>query len=517
MLLACALVLAGLLVSCQEPPEATRPILFIGVDGAEWSVIEALWSEGRMPNLQRLAERGAAATLECVYCGKSPVIWTSIATGVEPESHGVTDFVVTTPEGDVVPVSSASRLRPALWNMLTTASRRVSVLGWYVSWPAEEINGIMVTDRALGRAENRIWPESWLPEFDEMVEEARQQPNPFPPNQRSERDQLVSHLALELQPQRFDLMLTYFKSTDVISHHYWKYFRPEGFEPIEAGEVEALGDFVPQAYEAVDKAIGRLMAAVGAEVNVVVLSDHGFESEIPEKVRITLDFNRVLEHLGFLSHSDGRVDLARTRLFTYSTRRLSKIKKVRFALSGRDPGGAVDPADRERIRRELVEALSAVRYAGGAPVFSVREASQRETRAGADFVVQVRSNSPSEEIFHQDEPIEEAVASIQRISGGHGEGTYGIFVAAGPDIDPEARLEGIHIYDIAPTLLYGLGLPVAEDFAGRAWTELFTPEFRSRHPLETISSWGLRDQQATASNEEDAKLLDELRALGYLE
>ena len=73
--------------------------------------------------------------------------------------------------------------------------------------------------------------------------------------------------------------------------------------------------------------------------------------------------------------------------------------------------------------------------------------------------------------------------SLGRISGTHTRTTHGILLAAGPDIRKGVDLEGIHIHDIAPTILYGLGLPVAEDFAGQPRMDLFDEELRRSQPL----------------------------------
>jgi arylsulfatase A-like enzyme len=106
---------------------------------------------------------------------------------------------------------------------------------------------------------------------------------------------------------------------------------------------------------------------------------------------------------------------------------------------------------------------------------------------------------------------------VGRISGTHTSSTHGIFLAAGPDVDPRADLSGIHVHDIAPTILYALGLPVAEDFAGRPRMALFNAEFRRAHPLRTIRTWGKRQEGGTAkSSKADQELINELRALGYL-
>src|SRR5436305_1782620 len=98
-LLAAGALALGLAVARPPVPQGRRaPLLVIGIDGGEWRVIHQLWDEGKLPNLKALAGRGVTATLHTAY-NSSPVIWTTIATGVVPEVHGITDFVVATPQG----------------------------------------------------------------------------------------------------------------------------------------------------------------------------------------------------------------------------------------------------------------------------------------------------------------------------------------------------------------------------------------------------------------------------------
>ena len=496
-------------------PEGRRPLLVVGIDGGEWKVVRRLWAEGKLPHLKEIAGRGVAGTLRTAY-NSSPVIWTTVATGVTPREHGITDFVVPTPQGDV-PISSDVRKVPALWNMLSKVGRRVAVLGWWGSWPAEEVNGVVVTDRALLNLERRVYPPSVLPRFLDDVREARQDPGLFRAGEEAQlRDAAMARTAVRLAGEGYDLLLVYFRSPDMVSHGDWKYFEPEQFPGIDPAELAASRDRVPRVYEAVDEALGRILGAAPRGVNVVVLSDHGFHAARPEQVKVVLDMDAVLERLGYLSRRGRRIDLRETRVYSYGSPSFRRARFLRFALAGREPGGRVRPGDREEIRRRLAMDLATVTYENGAPVFHVRDARPREIRQGADFVVGVSPDRATQVLLVQGERFAGAVSEIERISGTHTTTTHGFFFAAGPDIDPGAKVEGIHIHDIAPTLLYGLGLPAAENFAGRAWTGLYTEKFRQAHPPRTIRSWGVRRGGGARTSAADAKLLEELRALGYL-
>ena len=60
----------------------------IGLDGLEWEALNNFFAEGYLPNLKNLVETGAAGVLKTDF-GDSPVTWTSIATGVHCEKHGI--------------------------------------------------------------------------------------------------------------------------------------------------------------------------------------------------------------------------------------------------------------------------------------------------------------------------------------------------------------------------------------------------------------------------------------------
>lgn len=489
-------VLVLALAGCgEEPPPKPHPVLVVGIDGGEWKVIRKLWAEGRLPNLKALAERGTTATLRTAY-NSSPVIWTTIATGVTPREHGITDFVVPTPKGDV-PISSDVRKVPAIWNMLTQSGRRVAVLGWWGSWPAEEVNGVVVSDRALLDLERRVSPASYLPTFLEEVRRAREEPSLFGADDEAEmRDRAIARAATTLAGQGFDLLLVYFRSPDIVSHNYWRFYEPGAFE--RADPASADGDRVPRSYEAVDQALGRLLNAGPKDLNVLVVSDHGFHAARPEEVKVLLDMDAVLKRLGYLD-----------RIYTHGTPSFRQVKLLRFSK--------VPPAERGELRRRLAADLAAVTYESGAPVFVVRDARPREMREGADFAVVVQMEGATQALRIRGERFAGAIESLSRISGTHTRNTHGIFLAAGPDIDPDAKLEGIRVHDITPTLLYGLGLPVAETFAGKPRTDLFSAEFREQHPVRTIRSWGKRKSAGARTSKEDEKLLEELRALGYIQ
>ncbi len=59
----------------------------------------------------------------------------------------------------------------------------------------------------------------------------------------------------------------------------------------------------------------------------------------------------------------------------------------------------------------------------------------------------------------------------------------------GDGIQPGALLTGARLIDVAPTLMYALGLPVAADLDGRVLTNAFDKRFLSQHPLNFMPTY----------------------------
>lgn len=521
--LAIGMLLLLCLVGCEprRPGKPAHPVVLIGVDGGEWQVIRELWARGELPALRRIADHGVSATLDTDY-GISPAIWTTIATGRPPRVHGITDFVVASPKGDV-PVSSTLRRVPALWNMASTAGRRVAVVSWWASWPAEAIpGGVVVSDRALRGLPNGVSPADFGERFTGLREAALTGENRFGGNPEVARcDRVTAEVGRALAGEGYDLLMVYFRGVDVASHLTWRHFHPAGFPPLPPAELAAQAGEIPRVYAATDEAIGHI-AAAAADANVFVVSDHGFRRLPEEQVLVAVDLDRVLQRLGYLAplREVGGVDWARTRVSSWGSPPTAKVKRLRIALAGRDRAGIVRPGEVPALRAALDRDLARLTWNDGSPAFRLRNPRPREAKQGADLVAVLLAGAESRELRVDGKPWPYAVLSTSRLSGSHNARTKGIFLAMGPDIvrgaPGSAVARGIRIHDIAPTILYALGLPVAEDFVGRAHTDLFDADFRRRHPLRKVHTWGEPRQGSVTHSAADAELVRELQALGYL-
>ncbi|HEX9427637.1 MAG TPA: tetratricopeptide repeat protein [Candidatus Polarisedimenticolia bacterium] len=310
---------SGTILKAEGTP-LQREVLLIGVDSFDWRIIEPLMREGRMPNLARLVERGTRAHLRTISPILSPVIWTSIATGVKPSRHGIVDFVVAARDtGALMPVTSAMRQVPALWTLLSRQAIDVDVIAWWATWPAETVRGRIVTDRVAFQLFEDQMQEDW-----KSADPARARGKTFPPelfdevrpiikapaevsdaelarflppgtvvaslneDRRHQLDEFRTILAggetyhaaaLKLfQPGAPGLKMIYYEGPDTTSHQFMRY-RPPLLPGVEPSDMRLFGGIVDRYYELQDKYIGEVVARAGKDATILVVSDHGFKSD----------------------------------------------------------------------------------------------------------------------------------------------------------------------------------------------------------------------------------------------
>jgi tetratricopeptide (TPR) repeat protein/predicted AlkP superfamily phosphohydrolase/phosphomutase len=291
------------------PATAGRRVLLIGLDGADWEIIDPLMSQGRMPNLKRLVEGGVRARLKTITPVLSPIIWTSIATGVGPERHGIVDFLATSKTtGHQIPVTSNMRQVKAIWNILSERGIASGIIGWWATWPAERIDGFIVSDRVAyqlfgypdsGQSlRGRTFPESLALVIQPLIVAPSQVTGVevervLPPvdTRIPEAEALTQKLRTILASTRtyqqigLDLMTAYdpglkaiyLEGTDTIAHNFMRY-RPPRMAGVSEEQVAAYGAVVDNYYQYTDQVLGELLSQADPRTVVVLCSDHGFRS-----------------------------------------------------------------------------------------------------------------------------------------------------------------------------------------------------------------------------------------------
>ena len=302
------------------PPHADQeaPVLVIGMDGLEWDLLLPLLDSGDLPNMAKMMGRGAFGFLDTLHPTWSPRIWTSVATGKEPEEHGVLDFVHYSE--DRTPLSlytSEDRKVKAWWNILSEYGIQNDTIGWWMTFPVEPVDGVMVaqTNAPLGGngpskgllregVPAQVYPAALEQQVFDLMGQAEESldltlkeifgsPEIFDDEARERWEDCrwafradSTYLAIALEQAKSGpapLTAVYFGGTDVVGHRFFAAYKPEEFDlPEDGDEVRVFGDVIPSYYRYMDRVLGELVAAWPEDTTYFVLSDHGMVSQHEE-------------------------------------------------------------------------------------------------------------------------------------------------------------------------------------------------------------------------------------------
>ena len=529
------LVLLGLLVGAcggAEPGatagagrgEAPR-LLVVGWDGATFELLDPLLAAGRLPNLAGLIERGAQASCRSTIVPISSAAWVGAVTGTTPGHHGVYDFFGPLPDSyGVELVSARSNQAPPLWRILGWHGLSSVVFGVPLTWPPEAIDGVMVAgmlapfDAAYAHPSeytDQLRARGFEPDLGIWRESGQLTPERMTRQLQLKRAALLELLAGE----DWDFTMVVFKSLDVLSHRMYD------------GRVDTA---VAQWCEQLDAVLGDLLAAVGADTNVIVLSDHGFHPYpstffphawlLEEGYAVQgspqaggpgagpLATVRAAEH----AQRVGSLDLARTRVLAGAAE--GNFGGLRLNLAGREPEGVVAAGDVDALLDELEARLRAARVQGTDTPLVVDVMRAEELYPGP-FTRALLPDLLFE--THRDVAVRPVPnpTSFARLNGTFPDhARAGIWVAAGPSIAASKGRGEVDVEDLAPTALNLLGLPAYEEMVARSRTEQFSAGVAVPAPISGVKhAAGRRGQFAVEAGASGQDVLERLQDLGYMD
>ena len=285
--------------------EHAKRLLILGWDAADWRLADPLIAAGRMPNLARLMASGVRANLQTLEPRLSPLLWTTIATGKYADRHGILNFVEPRPdEAGLRVASSTSRRVKAIWSILSQVGRRVGVVNWYASHPAEPLPGACVSNLFCEAVTaGAVHPPELAERIAKRVVNADQIDRGtlrrFVPGIDSLRrdDSRLSVLSMELaraasvhgaalevvaSSSPLDCLMVFHDTIDTLGHRFME-FRAPRMAHCAKSDQRAFSRVMDELYVEHDRLLGELLAALDAQTrgewSVMLLSDHGFHSD----------------------------------------------------------------------------------------------------------------------------------------------------------------------------------------------------------------------------------------------
>ena len=113
-----------------------------------------------LPNFARLMKKGAFGPLKSTMPPITPCAWTSFATGKDPSKHGLYDFGLHEGDPDKKKnVNSTFIKSKPIWTLLSEAGKKSIVLDVPLTYPPEEISGMMVSRVMAPPGKNCTYPK----------------------------------------------------------------------------------------------------------------------------------------------------------------------------------------------------------------------------------------------------------------------------------------------------------------------------------------------------------------------
>ena len=461
----------------MAPPEKAETgykVMVIGLDGADWKVIDRLIDAGVLPNLSQIISNGVRADLRSEATPLNPtantssggmrsaVVWTSIATGKTARAHGLHDFMVAEITGLSQPVparvptwnlfkkyvrmvglvdvsrrkaTSSFRKGISFWEILSECGYDVGVLGWWLLDTSRPVNGYKVST-SFTRPERLFFPATLLerkdlisiiPHRDSRPDLAMFTSFEFEPDyktryEESDREyflnQIMGMLASDFKRDLFirDTGLTLLSS--------W---------PVDLFAIYFLGP------DNVEHVFWKFMEP-----------EH-FEDVTDRDIEL---FGKVIDrYYMFLDRTIGELDALRDE------------NTVLVICSDHGMGPWV--GNRSFLYKSILQTMNA------------------------------------------------------QNSGNHRED--GILILEGGPFRQGITVKDATIHDVAPTILHVEGLPTADDMDGEVLIETFRDEYRAENPVRTVESYqGLMKSTPESAGEETNDQEEEdyrkrLKTLGYID
>jgi predicted AlkP superfamily phosphohydrolase/phosphomutase len=556
-------------------------VFVIGLDGGTFDLILPWANAGKLPNFSRLLSSGVHGDLHSTIHPLSPQAWSSFITGKNPGKHGIYGFAKRNSQSyDLEFTNATNRDGDSLWHLINKAGGKVGVIDVPFTYPPEKVNGFIITGMdAMWESARFIYPEPlkteieaklgdfyWYPQNLNMKEMDRYVKDIF--RVIDHRAQLTQYL---MENKEWDFFISVFLATDRVQHQFWRHM-DKNHVLHNPREAERYGNVILQVYQKIDKIIGELIAKLDDNVTFIIISDHGsgpykwvlnlskwlnmngllqFKNN-QAKAKLRGIPKHVIKHSWFflkrwlpnnlkkkltvlapglkhkwMSHVFfSGIDWQNTKAYA-----VENYGNIYINVKGREPLGIVNPGEEyEKLREEIMRKLGELRDPDSGEIILDKVYKREELYSGPylkdapdlivlwkDFAYYTRQSVIEEEISLFEPPGKFGNRVIEH-SACHR--LNGILIMKGKQL-LQGKVINANIMDLAPTILYLMGLPVPGDMDGKVLTEAFTTDYLKTHPVHYVKGGNVPSHKEKLAADHVSKEVEatreRLRDLGYID
>ncbi len=458
-----------------------RKVLIIGLDCLTPQLTFDRYLDS-LPNLKALMDAGTWGNLRSCDPPITVPAWSCMMTSKDPGQLGFYGFRNRKDHSyDALYFANSLAVRePTVWNLLSRKRMDSVLIGIPQTYPAKPLRGNLVTGfLAPDNESTYTFPEELKEEVERVadgyiidVKDFRTEDKNWLKDQvyeMTEKRFRVAEHFLGTKPWHFFMFVD--MGPDRLHHGFWRYCDTEHrlYEPGNPYE-NVLLDY----YITLDRKIGKLLGEVDLDsTTVLVVSDHGAKG-----MHGGICVNEWLMQEGYLRLKEAPVEPGRLRMDAIdwpATRVWGEggyYSRIFFNVEGREPEGVIPPGDYEKMRSEIIEKLEALGDEEGKPI------GTRVHRP--EDLYRTTRNVPPDLIAYFGDLDWRSVGSVGmgclhtfENDTGPDDANHdynGLFIMADPRIPSSERgreLEGITLYDVAPTVLDCLGVKIPDDMLGQ--------------------------------------------------
>lgn len=538
-----------------------RKLIILGFDGLEPSLLEKWRKE--LPNFSKLIDKGIYLKMKSSMPAESPPAWTSMYTGANPGKHGIFGFGKRMEDSyDLIPITATDVKMKSLWKILSEQSRKVCVINVPLTFPAEEVNGILISGRPIpSKKSDFVYPKTMREKLIKWNYQPIIKTDSSDKEQHLEEIKKVRESIFETGLRLFeeadwDFFMLVLTSTDDIGHFFWHYID----EKHPMFKESKLKNVLLEEYKEFDRILGEFLERLSRGDLLLVVSDHGFgpchkyilinqflaakgflkfKTEkkrvvAPKKewvihlmdklfgrdrvkeIVLKLKSNFIGKHLLKLAFalpssnvSTSNIDWENTKAYCWSE------GKLYINLKGREPKGIVEKEQYEEVRERLIECLMQLKDEGKRAIKAVYKKEEiysgKALEDAPDLLI-----VPEEKYYIPGIYMERFIQNTffdnkPRKTGIHR--PYGVFLAYGEEQEIKQKSDTIKIVDVFPTVLAFFGFKAPKQCDGKQI--LIIPQKAEKKIKEAVKKkTGIK--KTDLKETEAQKIKKQLRGLGYL-
>ncbi len=531
--------------------------ILIGLDGATFTILDPFMNAGIMPFLKEFVASGVRAELISVIPPLTPPAWTSLVTGRSPGHHGIFDFFLKEEKNPQIRIATSQDVHcETIWSIASRHGLGVTTLNFPLMLPPPAISGNIISGGLMTWRQLRLgcYPDDLydrlkaLPGFNvrELAMDMAHEEKAIEGCRHEEyEDWIKLHIRREQQwfnilkylmrEDPCELTAILFDGIDKIQHLCWRFLAPDYLNAKLSPWEQHIRNLCVEYFSKLDRLLAEIAELAGPDSTIVLASDHGFGAQ-----KSTFFVNTWLEQNGYLAWASngppkesssavlGLSQLARhvyilnwEKTVAYAATPSSNGIHIVVAGSGHERG--ISEAGYEPLRNKLIESL----YSLVSPATGERLVTRVWTREEA-FDGPYMHLAPDLTLSLKDGGLVSILSADLPVKPrSEPTGTHlpeGVIMARGPGIRQGITLPQLSILDVAPLLLYIMGLTIPQDMEGLMPEEVFEPHMLQQRPVRLGEPSKPVPHIEEKSNikllfdaDAEAEMAARLRALGYIE